>query len=355
LGALTLMVPGDAGLGATDPHGRLPNEPAQILMLLNTSAVVLGVALTIRDLVGERAIFRREQSVGLSACAYLGAKIVVFSVAAIIQTAILVVIAVLGKGGPTRGPVVAGNATVELFLTLTATAVVAMILGLAMSSVAKSNEQILPMLVVSIMTSMVFSGALIPVSGRFVLDQVSWIVPARWGFAATAATADLCNIAPLTPSTERLWSHTASWWLLDMVMLIALGLLLAGFVRWRIRLASVCPAARRTRRRRRHAQAAITGGDTRAGNEVGGNGSHHHGGVSEVDDDLGAGVDERAPRVTGVDLSGRHGQHHRGAHLARGAPHHAHMECGLLCPRRSSEMAVVSRPRAKTDLTPTTG
>jgi ABC transport system ATP-binding/permease protein len=267
LGALTLMVPGNAGLGVTDPHGRVPDEPAQILMLVNTSAVFMGVALTIRDLVGERAIFRREQSVGLSACAYLGAKIVVFGVAATIQTAILTAIVVLGKGGPTRGPVVAGSATVEFYLTLAATAWVAVIVGLAMSSVAKSNEQVLPMLVVSIMTSMVFSGGLIPVSGRLVLDQVSWIVPARWGFAATASTADLCNIAPLMPANERLWSHSASWWLLDMTMLTVLGLLLAGFVRWRIRLATMCPPALMSRRRRGQRPSGITPGcDTSAEN-----------------------------------------------------------------------------------------
>ena len=119
------------------------------------------------------------------------------------------------------------------------------------------------------MTSMVFSGAPIPVTGRLGLDQVSWIVPARWGFAATASTADLCNIAPLMPTDETLWSHSASWWLLDMVMLTALGLLLAGLVGWRIRLATMCPPALTTRRRRGHAQAAITpeNRDTRAENE----------------------------------------------------------------------------------------
>jgi hypothetical protein len=249
LGALSLMVPGNAGLGVTNPRGRVPDEAAQILMLLNTSAVFMGVALTIRDLVGERAIFRREQSVGLSAYAYLGAKIVVFSVAACIQVAILTAIVVLGKGGPTRGAAVAGSATVELYLTLAATAVVAVILGLTMSSLAKSNEQILPMLVVSIMASMVFSGALIPVTGRLVLDEVSWIVPARWGFAATASTADLRNITPLMPQNETLWSHTATCWLFDMSMLIAQGVLLAALVRWRICLRPVCAPIRSARHR----------------------------------------------------------------------------------------------------------
>jgi ABC-type multidrug transport system ATPase subunit len=255
LGALTLVVPGNTGLGVANPHGRVPDEPAQILMLLNVSAVFMGVALSIRDLVGERAIFRREQSVGLSTRAYLSAKIIVYSVAASIQTAVLTAIAVLGSGGPTRGPVILDNATLELYLTLAATAVVAAILGLAISSVARSNEQILPMLVVSIMVSMVFSGGLIPVTGRPVLDQVSWIVPARWGFAATASTADLRNLTPLMPADESLWSHSTSWWLLDMTILMAQGLLLASFACWRLRLGARCPHGFRMRRRmRRRAQ-----------------------------------------------------------------------------------------------------
>ena len=74
-----------------------------------------------------------------------------------------------------------GSATVELYVTLAATAIVSAILGLALSSLARSTEQILPMLVVVIMISIVFSGGLIPVTGRAGLDQLSWLLPARWG------------------------------------------------------------------------------------------------------------------------------------------------------------------------------
>ena len=52
----------------------------------------MGTTLTVRDLVGERAIFRREQAVGLSASAYLLAKIAVFGAVAVIQSAILVLV-----------------------------------------------------------------------------------------------------------------------------------------------------------------------------------------------------------------------------------------------------------------------
>jgi ABC transport system ATP-binding/permease protein len=236
LGTLSLVVPGHGGLGPAELRGPTPNEPAQIVMLLNISAIFMGTALTIRDLVGERAIFRREQAAGLSASAYLAAKITVYSVAAAVQTAVLTAIVVIGKGPPTRGAVILGNPTLELYATLAATAAVAAIMGLALSAAATSQDQILPMLVMSVMLSIVFSGGLIPVTGRIVLDQLSWLLPARWGFAASASTVDLRAIAPLTPRNEVLWSHASKWWLLDMGMLAVLGLVMAGFVRWRVRL-----------------------------------------------------------------------------------------------------------------------
>ena len=160
----------------------------------------------------------------------------VYCVTAAAQTAILTTIVVVGKGAPTRGAVVLGSPILELYLTLAATAAVAAVMGLAISAAAKSQDQILPMLVISVMLSIVFCGGMIPVTGRLVLEQVSWAIPARWGFAATASTTDLRTIAPLLQSTERLWSHTGTSWLLDMTALVVLGLVMAGFVRWRIRL-----------------------------------------------------------------------------------------------------------------------
>jgi ABC transport system ATP-binding/permease protein len=236
LGSLALMVPGNVGLGTADPRGSSPDEPAQIVMLLNVSAVFMGTALTIRDLVGERAIFRREQSVGLSASAYLLAKIGVYTAVATLQTAVLTAIVMIGKGAPTRGAVVVGNPIAELYITLAVTAAIAAVNGMVLSAAARSQDQILPMLVISVMLSIVLAGGLIPVTGRVVLNQLSWVLPARWGFAASASTVDLRHIATLVPANETLWSHDPNWWLLDMIMLALLGIAMAAFVRWRIRL-----------------------------------------------------------------------------------------------------------------------
>ena len=237
VGVLSLAVPGTVGFGIPNPMGDAPSEPIQILVLLTMGAVFMGTALTIRDLIGERAIFRREQAVGLSTTAYLLAKIWVYSTAAIIQSAILVAIVVYGKGGPTQGDVVVGNASVGLFLSVAGTSVAGAMLGLALSALARSNEQIMPMLVVLVISQLVFCGGMIPVAHRLLVDQLSWFTPARWGFAASASTVDLIKLVP-TPSApnDSFWKHTPKRWIFDMGMLALLCIGYAMFIRWKIRL-----------------------------------------------------------------------------------------------------------------------
>jgi energy-coupling factor transporter ATP-binding protein EcfA2 len=238
MGALSMSVPGDVGFGHPDPMGDAPNEPGQILVLLNVGAVFMGTALTIRDLIGERAIFLREQAVGLSTSAYLLAKVFVYTLFAIVQSAIVVVIAILGKGGPTQGAVALGIPNVELFADVAMTTVASAMLGLVLSSIAKSNEQIMPLLVVAVMSQLVFNGGMIPVTGRTGLDQMSWLTPARWGFAASASTVDLLTLEAQVPAIPKdsHWHHTAAVWWFDMGMLVALSVFYLSFVRWKIRL-----------------------------------------------------------------------------------------------------------------------
>jgi ABC transport system ATP-binding/permease protein len=251
-----------------NPASDAPNQPGQVLVLMNVGAIFMGTALTIRDLIGERAIFLREQAVGLSTTAYLLAKVCVYSIFAIVQSGIVTLITIIGVGPPKNGPVVLGvilgnsntAAAIELFVGMAAATVCASTVGFALSALAKSNEQIMPLLVVAIMSQLVFSGGMIPVTGRAVLDQMSWVTPARWGFAITASTVGLTDMVkpPLMPD-DSLWRHTIdavaqqkppdfggpaavtgdparSTWLLDFGMLVALSVFYLTFVRWKIRL-----------------------------------------------------------------------------------------------------------------------
>ena len=244
-GAITLLLPGHAGLGPANPYGSSPDEAVEILAVLNIGAVVMGTALGIRDLFGEKRIFRREQANGLSASAFLAGKIIVYSLAAIIQTGIITTTAVVGKGAPTHGGVLLGGSTfgaaIELFVTLAATAIVSAMVALALSEMATYSEQILLAAVLIVLISVVFAGAMFPLAGKFGLEQVSWLVPARWGFAAGASTVDV-HAVNLLASTDDSWKHTAGRWLFDMGMLLGFGVVATGWLRWRLRR----PARQRT-------------------------------------------------------------------------------------------------------------
>lgn len=236
MGALGLAVPGSHGLGVTSATGNSPSEPAQLLSVMIIAAVFMGTALTIRDLVGERSIFRREQSVGLSAGAYLTSKVLVYSVAAAAQAAIVVAMVVTLKGAPGRGALLFGSASLDLYAAMALTAIVSAIVGLLLSSLAKSSDWVMPMLVVMIMSAIVFAGGLIPVTGRAGLNQLSYLMPVRWGFAGAASSIDLMTANALNTVDDPLWRHQLSWWLTDMGILLLLGVAATVWVAMRLRL-----------------------------------------------------------------------------------------------------------------------
>ncbi|OBF94396.1 ABC transporter ATP-binding protein [Mycobacterium sp. 852002-51163_SCH5372311] len=238
MGGLSLSVKGPKpGLGPADPK-LAPTQPQYIMVLLIIGAVFMGTALTIRDLVGERPIFKREQAVGLSTTAYLLAKAAVFCAFATAQAAIATAIVRWGKGAPTQPALFFGNSTLALFFTVAGTCVASAMFGLLLSAIAQSNEQIMPLLVVSLMSQLVLCGGMIPVYQRTGLEQLAWITPGRWGYAAGASSIEikaLVNV-PQIPTDDPIWQHSKHIYLLDMFMLALLSVGYMVYIRWHIRL-----------------------------------------------------------------------------------------------------------------------
>lgn len=216
------------------PKSANPHEAIELLAALNIAAVIMGSALTIGDLVGQRRAFRREQAVGLSTWAYVAGKLSVFSVAAVIQTAIVTTIVILVKGGPVHGAVLLHNPNVELYVSVAVTAIVSAIVGLALSSLGNSLREVLPLLVPVVLASLLFNGSLVQLTSKWVFQQISWFVPAQWGFAASGSTVDLRRVDALAANAE-MWTHYSGWWVFDMVMLLVFGAMWAGFVLYRLR------------------------------------------------------------------------------------------------------------------------
>jgi hypothetical protein len=96
------------------------------------------------------------------------------------------------------------------------------------------------MAVLIVLISVVFAGAMFPIDGRLGLEQISWVVPSRWGFAASASTVDVPAVNQLAASDDS-WKHSTGRWLIDMAMLVGLGVVATAALRWRLRR----PARRR--------------------------------------------------------------------------------------------------------------
>jgi ABC transport system ATP-binding/permease protein len=236
VGLLPLTVTGHAGLSHMPSLGAPPLEAEHIVALTSFAAVLMGTTLTVRDLVGERAVFRREQSAGLSASAYLLAKAIVFSAVAVVQSVILVLIVtapVIGEPGPSRA-VVLGSPILELFVGVAATCVAAVVLGLAVSALARTGDQVIVLLAMTLMAQLVLAGGFIPVTDRPLMETLAWLTPGRWGFAASASTTDLTNLVAGIANDSH-WQHTSSAWLVNMAMLGVLAMLFAAVTRWRLR------------------------------------------------------------------------------------------------------------------------
>ena len=220
LAALVLVVPGSTGLLAASAQA--PGEPGQILVLLVVGAAFAGGSVAAREVIGERAILLRERAAGLVPGAYALAKLTVFGVVCLFQAVLLTVGCGLVRPLPVSGALL-GSGRVELTIALWCTALASCQLSLLWSAFVRSAEQVMPVLVVTVMGQLVLCGGLIPVTGRPVVSQLSWLAPARWGYAAAAATADLRHLAPAVQQ-DGLWRHAAGPWL------SSIGLLLAGAV-----------------------------------------------------------------------------------------------------------------------------
>ncbi|NML55522.1 FHA domain-containing protein [Streptomyces sp. R302] len=206
-----------------------PESTLNVLLILCVGGVLTGAANAVRELVKERSIYRRERAVGLSRSAYLASKVVVLGTVTIVQAVVLTLVALIGVPlNVPGGKGVLMPALVEITLAVALLAFTAMMLGLLVSALVRKEEVTMPLLVLLAIVQVVFCGALLSVRGTPVLEQLAWLVPSRWAFAAMGATIDIGAVAPSEKTTDPLMDHTAAAWLFDMGMLVVLCVVL-GF------------------------------------------------------------------------------------------------------------------------------
>jgi ABC-type multidrug transport system ATPase subunit len=283
LGVLGRFIPAPQGLTGTGN-----TDAASLLLILVISACFTGAANSVRELVKERAIYTRERAAGLSAGAYLLSKLVVLGVISAIQAVVLTGISLPGKKMPPTGSFLTHLPLVELLLAIGVLAIASMTLGLFISVLVNSSDKTMPLLVVLVLFQVILTGGIFPLAGKAGINQVSYLSPSRWGFAATASTSNLNVIQQPPPgqaagitirttshvgrkhphasgspsdspsggksgspsksgnpgkpggssssklATDPLWKHKSTTWLTDVGMMLVLGLLFSLITWWRL-------------------------------------------------------------------------------------------------------------------------
>ncbi|MCH1868898.1 FHA domain-containing protein [Nocardioides sp. CFH 31398] len=219
LGGLSRLVQGDAGMSLEENNFGVA-EVQQRLTILIVAAALMGVAVTIREQIKERAIFKREYAVGLSPGVYLASKILVLGTACFLQGVLVTFIATVGLPGPDDGGVL-GLGRLEITFAIGALAFTMAVAGLAFSALVTSSEQTMPILVGLVMVQLVLSGALFAVDDRPILEQAAWLSPSRWAFSAAASSVDIHGPLERRPgeTPDPLYSDTVGQYLGNILML----------------------------------------------------------------------------------------------------------------------------------------
>jgi ABC transport system ATP-binding/permease protein len=213
LGLLIRFVPAMQGLAG--PNGNMSAQ--ELLQILVTCACLAGTACSVRELVKERPIYIRELAAGLSPGAYLLSKLTLLGAISIAQSCVIVLLGLAGRQMPAHGVLLRSAPLLELIIAIAVLAVASMCLGLLVSAFVSTSEKAMPFLVMLTMFQVILSGGVLPFNGMNGLSQLSWIAPARWGFAAAASTVNLNGIG-LLPGTDAdpLWTNSSADWLRDV-------------------------------------------------------------------------------------------------------------------------------------------
>ncbi|MGV4983792.1 FHA domain-containing protein [Streptomyces sp. NRAIS4] len=197
---------------------------ANVLLTLCVGGVLTGAANAVRELVKERVIYRRERAVGLPRSAYVMSKVVVLGVITVLQAVVLTLVGLVGVD--LNAPGGDGVLMPPLFEIIAAVAMLsfaAMMLGLLISALVRKEEVTMPLLVLLTVVQVVFCGTLLKLNGVLGLEQIAWLVPARWALGAMAGTVDLGRIMPGQLTADPFFRHSAGVWLRNMVMLVVLA------------------------------------------------------------------------------------------------------------------------------------
>ena len=167
-----------------------PNSGANaqtLLFVMAFAGLLFGCLNGVRSIVREIPIYRRERMVNLGIIPYMFSKIAVLSLLSLLQSAVLVYCVNLKT--PFEGgiifPIIA-----EVFITLSLTTLSGMMIGLAISALARNADRAMSYVPLVLIPQVIFSGVIFNLDTP-VLMPLSIFFPMRWAMAGLGSSVGL--------------------------------------------------------------------------------------------------------------------------------------------------------------------
>jgi ABC-type multidrug transport system ATPase subunit/pSer/pThr/pTyr-binding forkhead associated (FHA) protein len=173
-------------------------DNAVAIFFVTVAAVWFGTSNAAREIVSERAIYVRERMVNLGLFNYVVSKFVLLSLVTVIQCTVLLGIVFFALGFSGGLPAFGIG-----LVTLIATAMNSVAIGLTLSTVVVSSEAAMALTPIALIPQVVLGGLMVPMTTNPNLEPLMLIMPARWGFQGLVAQ-------------ERLAVKTEAAWVIDL-------------------------------------------------------------------------------------------------------------------------------------------
>ncbi|GAA6619780.1 FHA domain-containing protein [Scytonema sp. NUACC26] len=177
-----------------------------ITMLFVTAliAVMVGSLATMREIVKEMEIYRRERMIGLQIIPYILSKVWIGVLLALYQAAVFVLTKKLAVDIPESIEILTG-----IYITLVLATVAGMVMGLLVSAISP-NQNMAPLLtIIFLVPQITFGGGMLPVESFGLPGQlINQITITKWPFEALVTITELGRSVALDscwqlPETER--------------------------------------------------------------------------------------------------------------------------------------------------------
>jgi ABC-type multidrug transport system ATPase subunit/ABC-type multidrug transport system permease subunit len=180
--------------------GSSSSNAVELIFMLMTASIWLGVASSCREVVKERGLVEREFDVGVRLDAYICAKAMVLFALVAVQVTLLVGVVI------TLQPLhVSAGGVGQLLLLAILTGWTSVAMGLAVSCAARTVDQAAGAVPLLLMPQLLFAGALVPLARMpGIVSKLAYITFSRWSYAGLGNAASMTGRLSSDPNSPAL-------------------------------------------------------------------------------------------------------------------------------------------------------